>query len=72
MADQDARTSGKQAVDSVDDFALGDFIHRGRGFIEYQNQRVLQQRPGNRDALLLPAGQLLTALAQRAVEAFGQ
>ncbi|MNY13606.1 hypothetical protein D3C86_1467490 [compost metagenome] len=32
----------------------------------------MQQRPGNRDALFLPAGKLLAALAQRAVEPFGQ
>ncbi|MNY11466.1 hypothetical protein D3C86_1444970 [compost metagenome] len=72
MADQDARTPGKQAVDGVDDFAFGGFIHCGRGFIEHQDQWVLQQCPGNRDALFLPAGQLLAPLAQGTVETFGQ
>ena len=71
MAYEDPRAPGKQPVDGFDHFALGGFVDGRCSLVEHQNQRILQQRPGNRDPLFLSAGQLLTALAQWAVEAFG-
>ena len=39
-------------------------VERGGRFIEQQHWRVLEQRTGDRDALLLAAGQARTALAE--------
>ena len=49
------------------DFAL--VIQCAGGFVQNQDGRVLQENPGNGDALLLSAGQLDTALANIGVVA---
>ncbi|MNZ94370.1 hypothetical protein D3C78_1134760 [compost metagenome] len=67
MTDKDARAPGEQPVDGGDHFALGGFVHRRGGLVEHQDQRVLQQRAGDGDALFLPAGKLLAALAEQTV-----
>ena len=41
-------------------------------FVQQQDRRVLQQRAGDDDALLLAAGQARAALAQFAGETFGK
>ena len=39
------------------DFAYQFRVERGSRFVEQQNRRIQGQRPRNRDALLLPAGE---------------
>ncbi len=56
MADQDPRTPGEQPVDGRDHFPLGGFVDRRSRFVQHQDQRILQQRPGDGDALFLSAG----------------
>ena len=46
-------------------------VHRG-GFVEQQDRRVLDQRTGDRDALLLAARQLEPAFADLGFEAVRQ
>ena len=47
-------------------------IDRRRGFVENQNPRVDQQRPGDRNSLPLAARERLAALAHQRVVAVGQ
>ena len=54
------------------DQPLADRVERGRGLVEDQDPRVLQQHAGDRDALLLAARQLVAALADDRVVALGQ
>ena len=56
---------------------LGDYllvlgIQGGGGFINQQDGGVLDQRPGNRNALALTARQLRTALTHRRIDALRQ
>ena len=51
-------------------FAL--VVQRAGGLVQNQDGRVLQEHPGNGDALLLPAGQLHAPLAHIGVVAVGQ
>ena len=52
--------------------ALALAVERAGGLVEQQQRRVLQDRPCDRDALALPAGEAHAALAQEAGIAFGQ
>ena len=47
-------------------------IEGGCGFVQQQDRRILQQRAGDGDALLLAAGQARAAFAQLLAEAIGQ
>src|SRR5690606_29578771 len=47
-------------------------VERGRRFVEQQNRRILEQCPGDGDALLLAARQAGAAFAQLLVVAGGQ
>ena len=63
VGDQDARPLLDQRVDRRLDGRLGDGIQRARRLVEDQQRRVLQQRPGDGDPLLLTAGELQPAVA---------
>ncbi len=54
------------------DGLLGLRVEGRGGFVEDQYRRVLQQRAGDRHALLFAAGQLQAALADPRLVAFGQ
>ena len=44
----------------------------GGRLVEHDDRRVLQQQPGDRQALLLAAGQAVAAIADDGVETVGQ
>ena len=72
VTDQDAGTPGKQPVYGSDHLLLGLFIN-GRGrLIQHQDGRLLQQGPGDGNALFLPAGQLLSTFAYGRIQPLGQ
>ena len=52
--------------------ALRLHVERAGGLVEHEHRRVAQDRPGDRDALLLPAGEAEAALADDGVVAVGQ
>ena len=52
--------------------ALGAGVEGAGGLVEEQDGRVAQDRPGDRDALLLAAGEPVAALADDGVVALGQ
>jgi hypothetical protein len=52
--------------------AFGLRVERGGGLVEDQDRRVLEQRPGDRQALALAAGKAQPALADQGVQAFRQ
>ena len=54
------------------DRALGLDVERARGLVEDEHGRVAQDRAGDRDALLLAAGEAEAALADDGVVALGQ
>jgi hypothetical protein len=54
------------------DMPLGLGIQRRSGLVEDQQRRVFQQRPGNRQALALAAGQQYAVLADFGIEALRQ
>ena len=54
------------AVERLLDRLLGAAVERAGRFVEHQDRRVLEQGPGDRDALLLAARQLEPALADLA------
>ncbi|MPM25386.1 hypothetical protein SDC9_71877 [bioreactor metagenome] len=59
-------------VQAVLDVALGLGVERRGRLVEQQDRRVLQQRAGDADALLLAARELQPALAHRRLVALGQ
>ena len=62
----------EQPLERCLDQPLGFGIERRSRLVEQQQGRVAQQRPGDRDALALAAGQPCAAFAEIGVEAFGQ
>ena len=61
-----------QAVERLLDGALGLGVQRAGRLVEHQHPRVAQQRAGDRDALLLAAGEPVAARADHGVVAVGQ
>ncbi len=51
---------------------LGLVVQRARGLVEDEDRRVAQDRPRDRQALLLAAGEAVAALADDGVEPVGQ
>jgi hypothetical protein len=72
VRDRDRRPAAFQLLQRPLDQALADGVKRGRGLVEDQDPRVLQQDAGDRDALLLAAGELVAALAHDRVVALRQ
>ena len=60
------------ALDGVEDRRLGLGVDGGERVVEHQDLRLAHERARERDALLLPAGELHAALADDGVEPLGQ
>ena len=60
------------ALDGRLDESLADGVEGARRLVEDEDAGVLEQHPGERDALLLAARQLVAALADDRVVAVGQ
>ena len=63
VRDHERRAIEQQRGQGFLDQTLGFVVEGGRGFVENQERRVLEQRAGNRQTLALAAGQPLAALA---------
>ena len=63
VGDDDGRAVRGDAVERRLDRFLGAAVERAGGLVEDQDRRVLQQRAGDRHALLLAARELQPALA---------
>ena len=71
VRDDKARAPAHQHVERLLDDALALGVERAGGLVENQDDRVLQDGPGNGDALALPAGELDAALADHRAVALG-
>ena len=70
MRDQDTGTASDDGIDRVLDLLLRDRIQGGSCFIEYEDCRILQQDPRDRDPLLLPSGQFQAAIPYLCIDSF--
>jgi len=61
-----------QVIERRADLGFGFGIHRGGGVIQYQDARILQKSPGNRNALFLPAAQCHALLSDQGMVALGE
>src|SRR5947209_2461435 len=71
VGDRDRRAALGQPVERLLYGALGLGVERARRLVEDQDGRVAQDRAGDRDALLLAAGEAVAALADYRVVAVG-
>ena len=55
-----------QLVEQLEDLLAGLAVERAGRLVGQQDQRVVDQRPRDADALLLPAGELHRAVVERA------
>jgi hypothetical protein len=62
MRDNQRSAVFHQALQRLLDQSLGFGIQRAGGLVQHQDRRVLEDRPGNRDALALTAGQRIAGL----------
>src|SRR5258708_12146293 len=72
VRDDQHRAAIHNAIEGLLDEALALRIKRTRSLIEEKQGRVAQQRPGNRDALPLPARKSHTPLAEICAETLRQ
>ena len=72
VGDRDRRPALGELVQRLLHRALGLGVQRARRLVEHQHRRVAQHRAGDRDALLLAAGEAVAALADDGVVAVGQ
>src|ERR1041384_5449608 len=63
VSDNDRALASEQSIEGLLHEVLGLRIERARRLVEDDELGVLQDRPSDRDALLLPAGELDAALA---------
>ena len=61
-----------QSIERLLDQPLGLVVERARRLVEQQDRRILEDRPGDRHALALPARQAHAAVADDRVVAVGQ
>ena len=59
VGDDDHRAALLDGVERVFDLLGSDGVEAGGGLVEEDDGRVFEEKPGNGDALLLPAAQLL-------------
>ena len=71
VRDHERRAAGHQPIQRLEDHRLRPRIDRRGRLVEDENRRVLQERPGDADALALAAGQPDAALADRRLVAPG-
>src|SRR5512143_3976175 len=67
MGDDYGRAAYHQALQSLLDEQLGLGINRRGGLVKDQDGGIFQDSPGNRQALLLPTGELDPALADERI-----
>ena len=67
VREDQGRASCRQAVNRLLDHRLVFRVHRGERFVENEDRRIPQQRPGDRQALALAAGQQDAPLADHRV-----
>src|SRR6266508_1157546 len=72
VGDRDRGPPGKQRLEGRLDELLGDGVQVGGGLVQQQDARVLEDHPGDRDPLLLPARQPVATLPDDRVVAVGQ
>ena len=72
VGDDEGRAPGDGAVERLEDLVLGLAVDRRRRVVEQQDRGLEQDRPRDRQALPLPAGKAVAALAQDRVVALGQ
>ena len=72
VGDQDRGAPGHQPLQRHLHLRLALGVERAGGLVEQQDRRVLQEGPGDRDALALAARQPQARLADRGVVALGQ
>ncbi len=72
VGDHDHGALVGDALQRALDGRLGLVVHGTGGLVQHQDRRVLEQRPGQREALALAAGEAHAALAHRGVEPLGQ
>src|SRR5436190_6719017 len=72
VRDDEHRAVRHQAVDRFLHQALGLGVERAGRFVENEDGRIAEQRPGDRDALALPAAESGPALAEQRLVSFGQ
>ncbi len=72
VRDQQRGSSGHHLAQGRVDLGLDACVDRGRGVVEHQDRRVGDERPGQRDALALAAGQGKSLLADDGVVAVRQ
>src|SRR5207237_9973706 len=72
VRDRDRRAALGQPVERLLHQPLGLGVERARRFVEDEDRRVAQDRAGDRDALLLTAGETVAALADDRVITLGQ
>src|ERR1700680_4563361 len=64
VGDDEGGAPGGQAFQGLLDEGFGLVIERGRWLVHYQDSGLVQEHTSQGDALALPAGKALTALAQ--------
>ena len=72
VGNQDGGAPTFNRLQAALDCGFGFVVDARRGFVEDQDWRILEHRPRDRNALTLPARELLTALADDGVIAFGK
>src|SRR5207237_7211376 len=72
VGDRNRRASLREAVERLLDEPLRLGVERARRLVEDEDRRVAQDRPRDRDPLLLAAGEAVAALADDGVVALGQ
>ena len=72
MCDDEDRAPGRQTGQRRLNAVLRGGVDGGDGLVEDQDRGVLQQRPGDREALALSAGQVRSAVGEQRVEAVGE
>ena len=72
LSDNQLGSTGDFLPEGLADHSIGGGIHRGGRVVQNQNFRLLQQRTGNAQALLLTAGNIGTALLNAGIVAVGE
>ena len=72
VRDRDRRAARGQRVDGLLHRLLGTRVQRARRLVEHQDRRIAQDRPRDRQPLLLPAGEPVAALPDDRVVAVRQ
>ena len=72
MGDRDRCSSFDHSTNRLLNLLLGTGIHRRGRFIENENARGVEYRPGDRKSLFLPARELLALFPEQRIVSIGQ